>query len=218
MPRWAMVIDTARCIGCNACSVACKTENSTPGDIWYAPVVEEEVGTYPEAHMEYLPMLCNHCEDAPCMKACPTKALTRRDDGIILVDDDDCIGTSACMNACPYGAMHMYTGMTGESVFEHRRTEETVPDRAAKQKFTVGTVQKCTFCSHRIDYGIEHDLPVGLDIQATPACVVTCPAECRIFGDIEDPDSNVSQYIEEHGPASVLRPDAETGAHVFYVD
>jgi Fe-S-cluster-containing dehydrogenase component len=93
-----------------------------------------------------------------------------------------------------------------------------VPDRGAAKKYTAGTIQKCTFCAHRIDFGLEHDLIPGLDIAATPACVVTCPAECRIFGDLEDTESNVSRYLRERGPASVLRPDADTGAHVFYVD
>jgi molybdopterin-containing oxidoreductase family iron-sulfur binding subunit len=213
-----MVIDTARCIGCGACTVACKTENTTPGDVWYAPVLEYETGEYPDARMEFLPVLCNHCEDAPCLKACPTKALDRRDDGIVLFDDDACIGSRACMNACPYGALHFFEGEKGESLSEGRRTQETVPDRGAARRYTPGTVQKCTFCVHRIDFGLEHGLIPGLDIEATPACVVTCPAECRIFGDVEDPDSNVNRYLEERGPATVLRPDAETGAHVFYVD
>jgi Fe-S-cluster-containing dehydrogenase component len=216
--RWAMVIDTARCIGCGACTIACKTENATPGDVWYAPVIEEEVGEYPDARLEFLPVLCNHCEDAPCLKACPTRALARRDDGIVLADDDACIGSRACMNACPYGALHLFEGRSGEALEQGRRTSATVPDAGAVRKYTAGTIQKCTFCAHRIDYGLEHDLIPGLDILATPACVVTCPAECRIFGDVEDPESNVSRYLRDRGPATVLRPDAETGAHVFYVD
>lgn len=218
MTRWAMVIDTARCIGCGACTIACKTENATPGDVWYAPVFEEEVGEYPDTRMEFLPTLCNHCEDAPCIKACPTVALSRRDDGIVLVDDDACIGSRACMNACPYGALHLFTGLLGESLPSGERTRRTVPDRGAAKRYQRGTVQKCTFCVHRVDHGLEHDLVPGLDPGATPACVVTCPAECRIFGDVDDPESNVSKYLEERGPAQVLRPDARTGAHVFYVD
>jgi molybdopterin-containing oxidoreductase family iron-sulfur binding subunit len=213
-----MVIDTARCIGCGACTIACKSENSTPGDVWYAPVLEVETGTYPDAKMEYLPVLCNHCEDAPCLKACPTQALVRRDDGIVIADDDDCIGSRGCMAACPYGALHFYEGRKGEMLGGGQRTEETVPDRGAAKRYEVGTVQKCTFCSHRIDYGTANDLVPGIDAAATPACVVTCPAECRIFGDLDDPQSNVNWYLNERGPATVLRPDAETGAHVFYVD
>jgi Fe-S-cluster-containing dehydrogenase component len=212
-----MVIDTARCVGCGACTIACKTENATPGDVWYAPVIESEVGDYPNARVDFLPVLCNHCEDAPCLKACPTKALDRREDGLVLYDEDACIGSRACMNACPYGALHFYEGKKGESLGDGTRTGATVPDHGAARRYTPGTIQKCTFCVHRIDYGTEHGLVPGIDPAATPACVVTCPAECRIFGDLEDPESNVNQYLEERGPAKVLRPDAKTGAHVFYV-
>lgn len=218
MTRWAMAIDTARCVGCQACTIACKTENETPGDVWYAPVVEHEVGEYPNARMEFLPMLCNQCEDAPCIKACPTNALSRRPDGIVMYDQDDCCGSRACMNACPYGALHITFGVEGESLGDGTRTEATVPDRGSARRHQRGTIQKCTFCAHRIDAGLEQGLVPGIDIEATPACVVTCPAECRIFGDLEDPTSPVSTYLQEHGPAQVLRADAETGAHVLYVD
>lgn len=217
MTRWAMVIDTARCVGCQACTVACKTENETPGDVWYAPVVEYEMGVFPDARMEFLPMLCNQCEDAPCIKACPTSALSRRPDGIVMYDQDSCCGSRACMNACPYGALHITFGVEGEALDGGGRTESTVPDRGSARRHQRGTIQKCTFCAHRIDYGLENGLVPGVDIEATPACVVTCPAECRIFGDLEDDESPVSKYMAEHAPAEVLRPDAETGAHVFYV-
>ena len=92
-----------------------------------------------------------------------------------------------------------------------------MPDQGASRRYQHGTVQKCTFCAHRIDHGLEHGLVPGIDIEATPACVVTCPAECRIFGDLDDAESPVSKYLAEHGPPEVLRPDAKTGAHVFYV-
>jgi len=217
MTRWAMVIDTARCVGCHACTIACKTENATPGDIWYAPVQEQEVGVFPDARMTFLPVLCNQCEDAPCVQACPSNALYRREDGIVMYDQDKCCGTRACMNACPYGALHLNPGHMGESLGDHERTGETVQDlRGAR--YQPGTIQKCNFCAHRIDYGLEHGLVPGLDLEATPACVVTCPAECRIFGDLEDAESPVGRYLASRGPAEVLRADAETGAHVFYVD
>jgi len=177
MTRWGMVIDTARCVGCQACTVACKTENATPRDVWYAPVVEYEVGVYPDATMEFLPMLCNQCEDAPCLKACPNSALVKRPDGIIDYDQDRCAGDRACMVACPYGALHIQLGT---------EVGESIPERKAAKRYQHGTIQKCNFCAHRIDYGLENGLTPGIDPLATPACVVTCPAECRIFGDLED--------------------------------
>jgi len=215
--RWGMVIDVARCVGCHACTIACKSENESPADAFYAPVIEYEAGTYPDAQMNYLPILCNHCEDAPCLTACPSGALTRRDDGIVLADEDVCIGSRACMTACPYGALHLFAGEEGEMRTEHARTEPTVSDRRARERHQVGTVSKCTYCSHKIDFGLEHGLTPGIDPLATPACVVTCPAECRIFGDLDDATSPISRYIDRRGPAEVLRPDAETGAHTFYV-
>jgi len=217
MTRWAMVIDIDRCIGCQACTIACKTENETPADVWYAPVVEYEMGVFPDARMTFLPMLCNHCEDAPCVQACPTNALERRPDGIVDYHQDDCCGTRACMNACPYGALHITGRAAGESLYDGERSERTVPGRRGAARYQPGAIQKCTFCVHRIDHGLEQGLVPGVDPTATPACVVTCPAECRIFGDLDEPQSTVSRYLAERGPGENLRPDAQTGAHVFYV-
>ena len=218
MTRWGMVIDAARCVGCQACTVACKTENQSPLDAWYAPVVEWEVGEFPDATLNYLPVLCNHCEDAPCVTACPSGALKRRDDGIVMADEDVCIGSRACMTACPYGALHFFEDR-GTVAVEGAPAElaESVPERYAHQRHVRGAVSKCTYCAHKIDFGLENGLEVGVHPLATPACVVTCPAECRIFGDLDDPDSNVSQYLAGHGPPEVLRPDAKTLPSTQYV-
>ncbi len=200
MTRWGMLIDQTRCVGCYACTIACKVENSTPRGIWYAPVYEKEVGHYPTAKRVFLPTLCNQCEDAPCMTACPTKAISRRDDGIIEVNQDVCCGSRACVAACPYGAMHFYDEPGGEFGEELTPLEELFKD-----KYQKGTVQKCTFCSHRIDAGVY-----------TPACVEACPTSCRIFGDLEDPDSNISQYIRRKN-AHQPKPEAGTDPSVWYV-
>ncbi len=213
-----MVIDRAKCVGCQACTIACKTENATPADVWYAPVVEFEVGVFPNATMEFLPMLCSHCEDAPCVKACPNSALMKRPDGIVDYDQDRCAGDRACMVACPYGALHIQFGDKGERLFGGRRTEASIAETKGQHRYQSGTIQKCNFCAHRLDHGLEHGLTPGVDPLATPVCVVTCPAECRIFGDLDDPESPVSVYLDQRGPAEVLRPDAKTGAHVFYVE
>lgn len=217
MTRWGMVIDLGRCIGCQACTVACKVENQSPVDAWYAPVVEYEVGRYPDAQMAYLPMLCNHCTGAPCIKACPSGALHRRDDGIVIADEEICIGARACMTACPYGALHLHEGRSGELLGDGTRNTPSILERYAHERHIEGTVSKCTYCAHRIDFGTEHGLTPGIDPEATPACVVTCPTECRVFGDLDDPDSPVSRYVVEHGPTGVLRPDARTGATTAYV-
>lgn len=102
MTRWGMVIDLARCIGCNACTVACQIENGSPPGVYFTRVYTEETGTYPDVETTFVPALCNHCEDAPCIPVCPTGATYKRDDGIVMVDQDKCIGCRYCMVACPF--------------------------------------------------------------------------------------------------------------------
>lgn len=219
MTRWGMVIDIGTCVGCQACTVACKTENQSPQDAWYAPVIEWESGVFPDATLNYLPTLCNHCEDAPCVTACPSGAITRRDDGIVIADEDICIGSRACMAACPYGAINFFEDSgTASPPAALAEPQASVPERYAHEKHVHGAISKCTYCAHRIDYGVEHGLEVGVHPLATPACVVSCPAECRIFGDLDDPESNVSRYLTEKGPGQVLRPDAGTDPKTKYVN
>lgn len=210
------MIDLAKCIGCDACTVACKVENLSPGKIFYAPVHQAEVGRYPNVRRVFIPLLCMHCEDAPCMKACPSKAIYKRPDGVVLVDESKCCGARACVSACPYGAMHFFDG-DDKTIYE----VETVFDTLAMMKHKQMAAQKCTFCAHRIDYGTANGLKPGVDRDATPACVITCPAECRIFGDLHDVESPSSKYLkkaEEDGRSIIkLRPDAGTGPSVIYV-
>lgn len=200
MPRWGMVIDLTRCVGCYACSVACKVENGTPPGVWFSPVFEKEVGKYPTVRRLFVPTLCNHCRDAPCVTACPTGALRQREDGIVEVDSQRCCGSRACMNACPYGALHFFHGdqqdfAQGGTPFGDRAYAQAEP----------GTVMKCTFCSHRIDRDVFR-----------PACVETCPTGCRYFGDLDDPRSEVSQLVREKN-GFPLRPEAETQPCVMYL-
>lgn len=199
MPRWGMVLDLDRCIGCYSCTVACHVENGTPPGVWYAPVYAREVGTYPLVKRTFLPTLCMHCRDAACMKACPSAAISRRPDGIVLVNQDRCCGSRACVAACPYGAMHFRGDARGD--FGHTLTPF---ERSPRETYQVGTVQKCTLCAHRIDRGL------------VPACVETCPTACRIFGDLDDPASPASTLIaSRHGFA--LRPEAGTKPSIRYV-
>ncbi|MBI4587481.1 MAG: 4Fe-4S dicluster domain-containing protein [Candidatus Rokubacteria bacterium] len=174
MSRYGMALDTQTCIGCYACTLACKVENANPAGIWTAPVIEKEVGAYPNVRRIYLPLLCNHCADAPCLKACPTGAISRREDGIVLIDEDVCCGSRACVIACPYGAIHYYEKADGLGTpFEEARVS----------LHQAGTVQKCTLCAPRLDRGLQ------------PACVDACPTGARIFGDLDDPGSQVSRAL-----------------------
>jgi tetrathionate reductase subunit B len=176
--RLAMVIDMDRCIGCHACTAACKAENHVPLGVYRDWVEEHVLGTYPDARPVFLPKLCNHCDDPGCMRACPTGAIFRRADGIVDINHDICIGCRACNQACPYACTFMD------------------PVR--------GTADKCNFCSHRIDQGLN------------PACVDVCPTGCRIFGDLDDPDSPPSTYLRDREP-TVLRQELGLGPNVKYV-
>ena len=199
MTRWGMVLDLDRCVGCYSCSVACKTENGTPEGVWYAPVYEKEFGHYPTTKRLFIPALCMHCEDPLCRKACPTGAIRKRDDGVVLVDQTVCCGTRACVAACPYGALNYVESVGGEFGPDLIGLEE------AMVKTVPGTVQKCTFCVHRIDAG-----------NFEPACVQTCPTQCRIFGDLDDPESRVSRLIRERNGVQP-RPEAGTNPSVYYL-
>ena len=192
MTRWGMVIDLARCIGCNACTVACKIEHGTPDDVYYTRVYTEEVGTYPDVKTTYVPALCRHCTDAPCVTVCPTGASHQRDDGVVLIDHDKCIGCRYCMMACPFNERFYLRKGSLNGGYHGERTDF---ENAKWDLFTEGTVLKCTFCAHRVDEGLE------------PACVVTCPTDARVFGDFDDEESTVSRLIRDRGE---IVPDRES--------
>ncbi len=179
MPKLSMLIDLTRCIGCDACTVACKQENGTPMDVFFARVLNIEAGKYPDTQRVYLPMLCYHCENPACLKACPNKAIFKRPDGVVLIDQDRCRGTGACVSACPYGNI-----ILKEQDAWYLNADEPYEMDFVKPRLNPGVARKCTYCVHRVDEGLD------------PACVVACPTKARIFGDVEDPESEISQYIE----------------------
>ena len=175
--RLGLLVDLQRCIGCDTCTLACKQENGTPEDVFFARVLNMESGEFPQVKRSYLPVLCNHCASAPCIGACPNKSIFKRPDGIVLIDQERCNGTGACVSACPYGNIYLHA--------EDRWyfPDDSPYERFAKSRLERGKSRKCTYCAHRIDQGLE------------PACVVSCPAGARIFGDFDDPDSEVAQYM-----------------------
>ena len=176
-PRWGKVIDQDKCIGCHACTVACKSENEVPLSVTRTYVKAVDVGTFPQARRALQVTRCNQCEDAPCVAACPTSAMFRRPDGIVDFNKSACIGCKACMAACPYDAIFV-----------------NPQDHSA---------EKCNFCAHRIDMGLE------------PACVVVCPVEAIIVGDLNDPASRVAQIVNRE-PVQVRRPEKGTRPKLFY--
>jgi len=204
--RLVMLIDLKRCIGCNTCALACKVENNVPNTIWWNRVLTiggEEMdtpeGKYPNLQMQYLTLACQHCDNPPCTKVCPVGATYKReDDGVVIQDYDRCIGCRYCMVACPYTGVRQFNWESPEYEVDFAVGGEGVP---AHQK---GTVEKCTFCFHRLSQGL------------LPACIEVCPARARHFGDLNDPDSEVSQLLRHRSHFQLLA-EKGTDPSVFFL-
>lgn len=221
----AMVIDTSRCIGCWACAVGCKQINNEPLGFWWNRVlttapnqstalkepasesIDVPWGVFPDVEVAYLPVACQHCTDAPCVKVCPVQATFRRDDGTVLVDYERCIGCRYCMAACPYGVRIFNWGdaeYAPGSVVGYGKKYVTEGHLVFEPERPKGVVEKCTFCVERIDVG------------EVPFCVEVCPMGARVFGDINNPDSEVSQLVNDGG-GNQLDPELGTGPNVYYM-
>ncbi len=215
MARWGMVIDLKRCVGCYACMIACKQEHFLPPDIVWCRLVIGETGKYPAVTKQMYPVLCNHCEEAACVKACPSGATTRREDGIVIVDYDKCVGCRYCLIACPYQQRTYYADGKKEYFPGQGLTELEIIGRELYPLQT-GTVVKCNFCAERLDEGVKNGLEPGEDREATPACVNVCPAKARTFGDLDDPNSEVSKLIRDR-KGFQLHPEYGTEPSVYYI-
>jgi Fe-S-cluster-containing dehydrogenase component/formate-dependent nitrite reductase membrane component NrfD len=174
---WAKVIDQTKCIGCHACTIACRSENAVPLSVTRTFVKSVDVGAFPQSRRAFQVTRCNQCADAPCVAACPTSAMHVRPDGIVDFDKDLCIGCKACIAACPYDAIFI-----------------NPDDHCA---------EKCNFCAHRLDMGLE------------PACVVVCPTQAIMVGDLDDPESEVARIVHRD-PVAVRRPEKGTRPKLFY--
>jgi dimethyl sulfoxide reductase iron-sulfur subunit len=148
--RYGMVIDLRKCVGCNACTAACKQVNATPPGVFLSKVLQYEVGTYPNGRLRFLPMLCMHCQEAPCLEACPTGATYRAEGGMVLVDDDLCMGCRYCIMACPYEA-RTYLEREPEEYFAGQGL--TPFEQAGYAGQPTGRIEKCTFCADRLAEG-----------------------------------------------------------------
>src|ERR1700690_1063187 len=211
MTRWAMVADPERCVGCQTCTAACRHANATSPAVQWRSVLDVEAGAYPNVSRVFVPVGCQHCADPPCMHVCPTTATRQRADGIVTVDYDLCIGCAYCEIACPYQARFL----VHKPHFAFDDAMQNEVERADPAR--LGVAQKCTFCSDRIDFGLENDLTPGIDPRATPACVNACIADALHFGDVDDPNSNVSQLLREQRSFRMhAELETDPGFHYLY--
>jgi Fe-S-cluster-containing dehydrogenase component/formate-dependent nitrite reductase membrane component NrfD len=178
LTKLGFVIDHRKCIGCHACTLACKSENDVPVGTFRTWVKYIEKGEFPNTRRYFTVLRCNHCTDAPCVTICPTVALYKRPDGIVDFNGDRCIGCKSCMQACPYDALYIDPN--------------------------THTAAKCHFCAHRTEIGLQ------------PACVVVCPEQAIVAGDLDDPTSRIAQLIARE-TTSVRRPEQGTKPNVYYV-
>jgi len=219
--RWVMVIDLRKCVGCHACTIACVAENKLPPGVVYRPVIEEEFGTYPNVGRRFLPRPCMQCDNPPCVPVCPVTATYKNEEGVVVVDYDQCIGCRACLTACPYGARTSDFGLTygeglpvaagqiagAELTGQYEKVENYeygTPRRREKGKSPIGNARKCHFCLHRIKVG------------ELPACVTSCIGRATLFGDANDPTSLVAELIARPN-VSRLKEELGTQPRVYYL-
>ncbi len=199
--RWMMVIDTRKCVGCHACTIACVAENKLPPGVVYRPVITEEMGEFPNVQLRFTPRPCMQCDKPPCVPVCPVKATWKRPDGVVAIDYDQCIGCGYCVTACPYnartrdlGEYYTHDAAVGAPDGEdrpvqgpHNSWEDQTSHEYAKgwsrknHDSPTGNARKCHFCLHRLEVG------------QLPACVTTCIGRATYFGDANDPESLVSE-------------------------
>lgn len=226
--RLAMVIDLQRCTGCGGCVISCKSENNLARGIVWASKISRTVGKFPNVRFDFLPTLCNQCENAPCVKGCPTGAMHKGYGNITMHSPKKCIGCRTCIAMCPYGVITRHY----EAPHPHWRRDDALikgctssPKEVvekvkgnvipyyndAREKSTPGSglrykgiVEKCTLCDHRVKKGL------------LPHCVLSCPAKARIMGDLDDPNSAASRMLAKYRPWR-LKEHLGTEPKVFYI-
>lgn len=205
MTHFAYAVKLNRCIGCHTCSLACKMQNNIPdGMLWNrvltenCDVVDGAEGTYPNLKRTYLPLACQHCQNAPCQKVCPTGATYTDATGRVEINYSKCIGCRMCAAACPYNA-RVFNWSEGSRITGFEYGDASVKARPK------GVMEKCTMCTPRVTKGLE------------PMCVAACPTRARVFGDLDDPESEISQLLAK-GNVRHLLEEKGTKPSIFYVE
>lgn len=208
--RYAMVIDLRRCVGCQTCTAACKSANATPPGVQWRRVLDIEDGKFPDVRRTFLPVACMHCANPPCMHVCPTTATKQREDGLVTIDYDLCIGCSNCIMACPYDAR----SIEHEQRYAYGEPMKSETARFDPERLSVAT--KCTFCKERIDLAAVTGQTPGVDPDVTPACVNSCISGAMHFGDVNDPRSNVATLLADTQHFR-MHEELGTDPSVYYV-
>ncbi|AFM01868.1 MULTISPECIES: 4Fe-4S dicluster domain-containing protein [Desulfitobacterium] len=204
--RYAMAIDLKRCVGCHTCSVACKMANNLPNEIWWNRILtvggeamDTAAGTFPNNTLEYLPVNCQHCDNPACVKACPVGATyKRKEDGLVIQDYDKCIGCRYCMVACPYSGVRQFNWKKPDYYVDFAIGDANITPHQ------YNTVSKCTFCVHRLAEGKR------------PACMELCIGRARYFGDLDDPESEVSKALQGRSYFHLLE-EKGTKPNIYYL-
>ncbi len=208
MPRWGMVIDLRKCIGCRACVLGCKDANKNT----WRRVNDCGITDYPERRRLFLHLSCMHCDTPPCLSVCPTAATYQRLDGIVDIDHERCVGCGYCIVACPYRARAIYDE---EHDFDVNEMSRMLGVKYAGTDLG-GVCTKCNFCKDRIDAGLACGLRPGVDPEASPVCMNSCSAHAIYFGNLDDEDDMVSRLLRDN-KSSRLQEELGTGPAVYFI-
>jgi Fe-S-cluster-containing dehydrogenase component len=205
--KWGMIIDQKRCVGCHACTIACKAENKLPPGVVYRPVITQTKGKFPEIKMSFIPRPCMQCDNPSCIEVCPVKATWKRPDGIVSIDYNKCIGCRYCLSACPYGARTSDQGLNYTDGTPEVQPYEKVSGQEYGKKWDragngspAGNARKCHFCLHRLEKGL------------LPMCVTTCISNANYFGDMNDKESLIYEISKQSNQVKLLE---EKGTEPF---